>query len=163
MKGFFLRHQPPVRPLAAIIGGAGAATIVAILALASNVGPVLWVMAPFGATCVLLFASPQAPLSQPMNIICGNTVSAIVGVACVYIDPGQFWLAGLAVGLSITLMMLLRIVHPPAGATALLAYLTGAGWFFILFPVLAGSILLVAFATLWHRFTGGGYPLQPPI
>ncbi len=162
MKQFFFRHQPPIRLFAAVAAGCGAALIIAAMALATKFGPVVWIMAPFGASCVLLFASPHAPLSQPANIMGGNIVSAIVGVACVLVAPDHFWMAGVAVGVSISLMMLLRVVHPPAGATALLAYLTGAGWFFILFPVLAGSVLLVAFATLWHRYTGGNYPMQPP-
>jgi CBS-domain-containing membrane protein len=59
-------------------------------------------------------------------------------------------------------MMLLRLVNPPAGATALVAYGSGAGWWFVAFPVAAGSVALVLFASLYHHVTGGVYPAHPP-
>lgn len=120
-----------------------------------------WLVAPMGASAVLVFAVPASPMAQPWAVVAGNTVSALVGVAC------QRWLgppplaAALAVGLAIGLMLLLRCLHPPGGASALLAVLAGMGDArFALFPVLANALLLVAAGVVFNRATGRAYPHQ---
>jgi CBS-domain-containing membrane protein len=86
----------------------------------------------------------------------------VVGVACHFIWPGQYVMAAAAIGLAIMAMMVLRVVHPPAGATAIVAYLTATSWLFIVFPVLVGSILLVGLALVYHQVTDNIYPLHHP-
>ena len=78
-----------------------------------------------GATAVLLFAVPHGKLSQPWPLFAGNLVSAWVGVTCFIVIPNVFLAAGLAVGLAIALMHLLRCIHPPGGATAIAAVIGG--------------------------------------
>lgn len=109
-----------------------------------------------GATAVLLFAAPHAPLSQPWNVIGGHAFSAIVGVACWQLIPDFTIAASASVGLAIGVMYLARCVHPPGGATALAAVIGSdklhhLGYSYEYQPILlnAVTILLVAIAFNW--------------
>ena len=118
-----------------------------------------WMIAPMGASAVLVFAVPASPLAQPWAVVGGNTVSALVGVACAHFIPHVESAAALAVGLSIASMFVLRCLHPPGGATALLAVLTGMQqpWFAV-FPVLTNAVVLVAVGMLYNSATRRAYP-----
>jgi CBS domain-containing membrane protein len=120
-------------------------------------------MAPIGASAVLLFAVPASPLAQPWAIIGGNTISALCGIACMKLigDPG--YAACLAVAVAIAAMTLARCLHPPGGAVALSATIGGpvivsAGWTFALVPVALNCLLLVAIGWLFNAATRGNYP-----
>lgn len=159
MRRFTFRHLPHTKLSTAALGGIGATLAITGLLYLSDFTHLAWFAAPFGASSVLLFAAPTAIVSQPINVVGGHMVSCLIGLLCWQFFPGSHLVAGLAVGLSISAMMLLRVVNPPAGATAFVAYTSGAGWWFFLFPSLLGSVALVAFAALYHRMTGGTYPL----
>ena len=118
-----------------------------------------WLVAPMGASAVLVFAVPASPLAQPWAVVAGNAVSALVGVACArWLGPPAL-AAAVAVGGAIGLMFLLRCLHPPGGASALLAVLANMTEpRFVLFPVLANSLLLVAAGMAYNRATGRAYP-----
>ena len=123
----------------------------------------LLLVAPIGASAVLLFAVPSSPLAQPWSVIGGNSLSAGVGVAIIQLDLPLALAAGMAVGGAILVMSLLRCLHPPGGAAALTAVIGGpavadAGWAFPLVPVAANSIALVAAGMLYHRMSGHTYP-----
>jgi CBS-domain-containing membrane protein len=147
----------------ALFAGMGGFIAILLLASASEMGVAALIMAPFGASCVLLFALPEAPLSQPRNVIGGHLLSATVGLAFYSFAPNTALFAALAVGLAISLMMLTKTTHPPAGANPLLFYLAAKplGAWFLLTPVASGAILLVLLATLYHRATGKfSYPVR---
>ncbi len=115
-----------------------------------------WLIAPFGASCVLLFASPQSPFAQPRNVIGGHLVAAMTALFCIQLLGHSALTMALAVSLSIVLMQVWRTVHPPAGATALLLTLTTpgtVGYEFILTPVLSGSVALVLIATVCNNLS----------
>lgn len=121
------------------------------------------IVAPIGASAVLLFAVPSSPLAQPWPIIGGNTISALVGVIVVQHVRDPVLATGLAVALAIAVMSLARCLHPPGGAAALTAALTtpavtDAGFMFPLVPVALNSILLVAIGLFIHRLTQRSYP-----
>ncbi|WP_420843828.1 HPP family protein [Leptospira levettii] len=97
----------------------------------------------FGATSVLLFAVPDAPLSQPRNLIGGHLLSAMIAVLLVYLFGTNFFTIGLSVGLSILVMYLTHTLHPPGGATALIGVIGGVGVDFIFFPVMVGVFVLL--------------------
>ena len=127
------------------------------LAQAGNLSP--WLVAPIGASAVLVFAVPGSPLAQPWSVVGGNTVSALVGTACVLWIPNPVLSAAVAVGLAIALMFQLRCLHPPGGATALFAVMTHADQFqFAAFPILANSVLLVLAGIAYNTLTGRAYP-----
>ncbi len=124
---------------------------------AGPLGP--WLVAPLGASAVLVFAVPSSPLAQPWPVVGGNVVSALVGVLCAqrFGDPALGGAA--AVALAMGLMFLLRCLHPPGGAMALLMVLGGtAQWRFALHPVLLNSVLVVLGGMLYNGLTGRRYP-----
>lgn len=111
----------------------------------------------FGATAVLVYGVPSAPLAQPRNVMGGHVLSAFVGVALhellVRLPGGLeevWWLAAaLAVSLSLCLMMAAGVTHPPGSATALIAVMApDPGWFFILVPTATGAAIMVLVALL---------------
>ena len=122
-------------------------------------------VAPMGASAVLLFAVPASPLAQPWSIIGGNTLSALVGVLVAMAVPNPVLAAGIAVALAILVMSLTRSLHPPGGAAALTAVFGGptvAAWglLFPLIPVALNSCILVALGILFHRLAKRKYPHQ---
>lgn len=119
----------------------------------------VWLIAPVGASAVLVFTAPASPLAQPWSVVAGNTVSALVGLSCVTWLPGPVVAAPVAVAAAIAVMMALRCLHPPGGAVALLVVLMpDPGWHFALFPVLINSVLLVLFGMLYNHLRGHPYP-----
>ncbi|CVI16883.1 CBS domain-containing membrane protein [Agrobacterium fabacearum CFBP 5771] len=132
--------------------------------LAFRLDPTLPAMiAPMGASAVLLFAVPSSPLAQPWSILCGNIVSAFVGVTVALLVPDIFLASALAISLAIAAMMALRCLHPPSGAVALTAVLGGPavhslGYGFILWPVAGNSLILLILALVYNNATGRAYP-----
>ncbi|WP_150622703.1 HPP family protein [Pandoraea captiosa] len=122
-----------------------------------------WLVAPMGASAVLLFGVPASPLAQPWSILGGNLVAAVVGVTCAMFIPSPVVAAATAVGVAIALMFTLRCVHPPSGAVALTAVLGGPsvhalGYGFVLEPIALQSVLLLSSAIGYHALTGHRYP-----
>lgn len=115
-------------------------------------GPRLLLIGSFGATAVLLYGAPQADFSQPRNLIGGHVLSALIGVTVTQQMSGQVALAcALAVSLSIVVMHLTRTLHPPGGATALLAVTGGEsigslGYGYVWTPVFTGALILLVIA-----------------
>lgn len=125
----------------------------------------LYLIAPFGASSVLLFAVPNSPLAQPWSAVVGNTIAALVGVAVCLSVPDPALRIALAVGLAITATILCRAVHPPAGAVAMTAAMNPEavaelGFRFALAPVALGSVVLVLVAAAYARLTGRHYPFR---
>lgn len=122
-------------------------------------GSSAWLVAPMGASAVLVFAVPASPMAQPWAVVGGNTLSALVGVACVNLFGAADWVAAAAVGGAIATMFALRCLHPPGGASALLMVLAGVqDPRFALFPVLGNALLLVAAGMAYNTATGRRYP-----
>ncbi|WCT76719.1 HPP family protein [Novosphingobium humi] len=120
-------------------------------------------IAPIGASAVLLFAVPASPLAQPWAIVGGNTVSALCGIFWMKVLGDPAYAACLAVASAIVAMSLARCLHPPGGACALTCVIGGkavvaAGWSFALVPVALDSALLVAFGVLYNSAVRGNYP-----
>jgi CBS domain-containing membrane protein len=121
------------------------------------------IVAPVGASAVLLFAVPASPLAQPWPIIGGNTISALVGVTVAHFIHQPELAVALAVASAIAVMSLARCLHPPGGAAALTAVIGGpavlsAGFLFPFVPVALNSVLLVVLGILFHRLAGRTYP-----
>lgn len=120
-------------------------------------------IAPMGASAVLLFAVPASPLAQPWSVIGGNVVSALIGVTCARLIDAPVPAAALAICVAIGAMFALRCLHPPSGAVALTAVLGGpavhaAGYGFVLAPVALNSLLMLGAALLFNNMTGRRYP-----
>jgi CBS domain-containing membrane protein len=120
-------------------------------------------IAPLGASAVLLFAVPASPLAQPWSIVGGNIVSALIGVTCARWVGDPLLAAPMATALAIGTMFALRCLHPPGGAIALTAVLggpavTSAGYHFVITPVALGSFLLMLAAIAFNNATRRPYP-----
>jgi len=126
-----------------------------------------WLVAPLGASAVLVFAVPASPMAQPWAVVGGNTLSALVGIAGVhgvYLLGSPELAAGLAVATAVALMLVLRCLHPPGGATALMIVLLGiADPAFAFYPVMLNSALLVVAGIAYNNATRRPYPhMQMP-
>jgi CBS domain-containing membrane protein len=121
-----------------------------------------WLVAPLGASAVLVFAVPASPMAQPWPVVGGNTLSALAGIAGVHgvhLLGSPELAAALAVATAIALMLALRCLHPPGGATALMMVLGGiSSPVFAFYPVMLNSVLLVAVGILYNNATRRAYP-----
>lgn len=141
-----------VQLLKGLIGG-----IISILLLSylGQISGTPWIMAPFGATCVLLFTAPASPFAQPRNVIAGHLITSVVGLAALYGFGDSILVMSFAVGIAIMAMQFFRAVHPPAGANPLVIILAGKsviGLSFLIAPVLIGSAMLVLIAAVINNF-----------
>lgn len=119
----------------------------------------IFLIGSFGATCVLIYGAIQSPLAQPRNLIGGHLISAFIGVTVYKLLPDIIWLtAPLAVALSIVAMQVTKTLHPPGGATSLIAVIgsekiKALGYFYVLSPVLTGVIILFIVALIFNNMT----------
>jgi len=124
-----------------------------------------WLVAPMGASAVLVFGVPASPMAQPWAVVGGNTISALVGVGCSLWIQDPHLAAAAAVSLAIGAMFLFGCLHPPGGASALLMVLTQThDPQFVLFPVLFNAIALTLAGVVYNTLSGRAYPhaLAPP-
>lgn len=118
----------------------------------------------FGATAVLAYGEVESSLAQPRNIIGGHILSATVGVSAFKLFGSQIWFASaVAVATAIVVMQITKTVHPPGGATALIAVIGGSqvhklGYIYPLAPVGIGAIIMVVIAIFIGRISGRQYP-----
>lgn len=140
------------RLVLAIFAGLGAAIAIGILTFSeTEITNIALVMAPFGATTVLVFGLPESPLAQPKNVILGHFITAFIGVFFVeYIGVTPLSLA-LATGLAVSAMLVTKTTHPPAGANPLLIMLTGQSWAFLFTPVLFGAVVIVLLGKMMQQ------------
>jgi CBS domain-containing membrane protein len=145
--------------LRAVLGAWLGLLLTALLSFWLAPATTVWLVAPIGASAVLVFTAPASPLAQPWSVVVGNTLSAVVGLGCAAWLPDPVLAASVAVALAIAVMMAGRCLHPPGGAVALLVVLTHEqhGWF-VLFPVLTNSVLLVLIAMLYNNLSRHPYP-----
>lgn len=119
----------------------------------------IFLIGSFGASSVLIYGAIESPLAQPRNLIGGHLISALIGVTIYKALPDILWLtAPLAVALSIVAMQLTKTLHPPGGATALIAVIGSdkiktLGYSYVLSPVLTGALILFAVALVFNNIT----------
>ncbi len=163
MKRLMARHQPPPCQGCSLKAGVGAVLGIGVVALLAEVSGLPLLIAPFGASAVLLFAIPDSPLAQPANVIGGHVLAALTSVGLDALLPDAWWATALAVGAVIALLAAVRLTHPPAGADPVVVMAAHPGFDFVLVPVLLGSVLLVGCAWLVHRLPPRqAYPLPHP-
>jgi CBS domain-containing membrane protein len=118
-----------------------------------------WLIASLGASALLVFALPGSPMSQPWAVIAGNTLSALVGISVTILIKDPLFAMPIAASLAIMGMFMLRCLHPPAAAVALIAVLGNVLHYrYAFFPVMIDSILLVIVGAIYSNFTGKSYP-----
>ena len=135
-----------------VISGISAAIVISILAyltMESILG--IWLMFSFGATVFLVFVLYDLDTAQPKNIFFGHLVSIIVGIIFNETIGLSFYSLGLSVGIAVSLMIYFKIMHPPAASNPIVALSMDLSYDFILFPVIAGSIVLIILSILINR------------
>ena len=156
-----------------LLGGIGAGVTIGILAYitfqsvlaGTNYG--LWLIATFGSTVVLVFGYPGNEFAQPKNVLLGHLLCALVGIIFVILfkisqDRSIFFLAiGIAVGISVMLMMAFKITHPPAGGNTIVVMLTQDSFQFLIFPIMVGAVTIIIGGVIYNRFIlKKKYPLK---
>ena len=156
-----------------LLGGIGAGVTIGILAYitfqsilaGTNYG--LWLVASFGSSVVVVFGYPENEFSQPKNVLLGHLLCTLVGIIFVTLfnitqDRSIFFLAiGLAVGISVMLMMAFKVTHPPAGGNTIVVMLTQNSFQFLIFPIMVGAITIIIGGVIYNRFIlKKNYPLK---
>lgn len=148
---FMARHEPAGQLAAHVKSGLGAVAGIGAVGGLASLTELPLLIAPLGATAVLLFGQPGSPLAQPINIFGGYLLATVVAVAAALAFPG-FWLAAaIAVGVAIAIMLALRVTHPPAGAVPLVALASPAQSASLFVTILLACISLVGLALVHHR------------
>ena len=146
-----------------LLGGIGAGITIGILTYitfqsilaGTNYG--LWLAASFGSSVVVVFGYPENEFSQPKNVLLGHLLCALVGIIFVTLfnitqDRSIFFIAiGLAVGISVMLMMAFKFTHPPAGGNTIVVMLTQDSFQFLVFPIMAGAITIIIGGIIYNR------------
>jgi CBS-domain-containing membrane protein len=148
--------QPPVEkhPIhwpQALLAGLGAAVAIGLIAAVTEKAHWPLLMSSLGSSAVLVFGFPESPFCRPARVVAAHVLCAALGLICLKAFGQVWWAQGLSVGLSLTLMMGLRVMHPPAGGNPLLVFAMQAEWSFLFWHALLGSLSLVTLAWLWQK------------
>ena len=138
--------------VAGAVAGVGAGLAIGVMEWFSAALHYPLVVIPFATSIVLIIGSPDAEPAQPRALIGGHVVSTLVGLLVLKLAGPHAWAAAAAVGLAVLAMYATGTFHPPAGINPLLVVSNSLPWSFLMMPVLAGALLLVTFALVWHRW-----------
>ena len=143
-----------------LISGFSAGLVISLLALLTFKAPFgVWLVFSFGSSALILFVFHESEFSQPKNIFFGHLISIIIGIFINKLIGVSFISLGLSVGICVSVMMYLKIVHPPAAANPLIALFADVSYDFILFPIISGSIILILVSFFINKFVlGRKYP-----
>ncbi len=125
-----------------VLAGVGAIISLSFIGLIAQEAGTMMIIAPFGATAVLLFSLPSSPLSRPLNIVSGYLIASIMGAIILTYSDGTWLYIGIGLGISIMLMQLLKVLHPPAGATYLVVT-QGELTIHSIAPIFIGLLILI--------------------
>ena len=157
-----IKITKPTLQKALIAGFFSAFTIgvLTILTYKSTLG--YFLAGSFGSSMVLLFGFPESPFAQPKNVFFGHFITAFVGVVFVnYIPLPIYMNIAMAVGTGIFFMILLDVVHPPAGGNPIIVIIGSASYDFLISPIIFGCIIILLLAILINKFIlKKNYPLK---
>ena len=122
----------------------------------------LFLAASFGSSMVLLYGFPESPFAQPKNIFFGHLLTALVGVIFVnFIQLPIFLIIPVAVGFGIFLMIILDVVHPPAGGNPIMVIIGSASFDYLFSPIITGTIIILLFGVILNKYIlKKNYPLK---
>ena len=122
----------------------------------------VFLLASFGSSMVLLFGYPESPFAQPKNVFFGHLLTALVGVLFVNFIPLPIYISiAFAVGIGVFLMILLNVVHPPAGGNPIIVIIGSASYDYLINPIIFGSIIILLLAIIINKFLlQKNYPLK---
>ena len=122
----------------------------------------IFLITSFGSSMVLIFGYPEHSFSQPKNIFFGHLLSSVIGIIFLYLVPLPIYLLiPLSVGFAATLMILLNVVHPPAGGNPIMVIIGSASYEYLINPIIFGCIIILLLAILVNKFLlQKNYPLK---
>ncbi|MDC1079539.1 HPP family protein [Candidatus Pelagibacter sp.] len=134
--------------------------VLTVLTYKSTLG--YFIAASFGSSMVLLFGFPESPFAQPKNVFFGHFITALVGVIFVNYIPLPIYInIAFAVGTGVFLMILLDVVHPPAGGNPILVVIGSASYDYLINPIMFGCIIILLLAIIINKFIlQKNYPLK---
>ena len=135
-----------------ILSGLSAAVVIGVLAFLTLRTPAgVWLMFSFGATVFIVFVLYNLETAQPKNIFFGHLVSLLVGIIFNETVGFSFYSLGLSVGVAVTLMVYLKIMHPPAASNPIVVLFTDVSFNYILFPVVVGTIAIIVMSVFINK------------
>ena len=148
------------KKIAPLINGLSAGLVIALLALLTfETSFGVWLVFSFGSSALILFVFYDSEFAQPKNIFFGHLISIIIGILVNELMGISFMSLGFSVGICVSVMMYLKIVHPPAAANPLIALFADVSYDFILFLIISGSVMLILISFFINRFVlGREYP-----
>lgn len=150
----FRRTQHRFAPWAVLVSGVAVTLVIGLLGLLTEVVGHPFLMTSFAASCVLEFVLPVAPVSQPVNVIGGHLAGAVCGLVALSLLPGNWWAFALATGVAVMTMTGLRILHPPAASLPLIIMQDAQDWWYLLTPILVGTVIIVVLGLVYRRLLG---------
>ena len=134
--------------------------VLTILTYKSTLG--YFIAGSFGSSMVLLFGFPESPFAQPRNVFFGHLVTTLVGVIFVNLIPLPIYISiALAVGTGIFFMILLNVVHPPAGGNPVMVIIGSVSYDYLVFPIISGCFIIILIAIIINKFIlKKNYPLK---
>ena len=144
-----MKIQKKLEPL---IAGFAASIIIGVLSFLSfETSTGFWLIFSFGSTTLIVLIFYESEFAQPYNIFFGHLLGIVVGIIFNEFFGISFITLGFSVGTTVTLMMYLKIIHPPAAANPLIALFADVSLNYILFPVVTGSVVIIILSVLINK------------
>ena len=141
------------KKLEPLIAGSAASIIIGVLSFLSfETSTGFWLMFSFGSTTLIVLIFYESEFAQPINIFFGHLLGIVVGILFNELVGISFISLGLSVGLTVTLMMYLKVIHPPAAANPLIALFADVSLNYIFFPVIVGSLTIIILSIIINKF-----------
>ena len=136
-----------------ILAGIFSSTTIGILTLLTyKTSYGVFLIASFGSSMVLLFGYPESPFAQPKNIFFGHLLTSLVGILVLYFIPFPLYIIiPLAVGIAVSLMIILNVTHPPAGGNPIIVIMGSVSLDYLINPIIIGSIIILIFGVVLNR------------
>ena len=145
-----MKFSKKMEPIIAGISSAAVIGFLSFLSYETSTG--FWLMISFGPTVFIALVLYETEIAQPSNIFFGHLICIVVGIVLNETFGVSYLTLGLSVGISITLMMYFKRIHPPAAANPLIALLSDVSYEYILFPVVSGSVLIIILTIIINKF-----------
>ena len=154
-----MKISKKLEPIAAGISASIIIGILAFLSFETSTG--FWLMFSFGSTTLIVLIFYESEFAQPGNIFFGHLLGIVIGILFNEFIGISFIALGLAVGTTVTLMMYFKIIHPPAAANPLIALFADVSLEYILFPVIAGTVLIIFLTVIINKvILKRNYPIR---
>ena len=150
LKKIYMKIPKKLEPL---FLGLFASIIIGLLSFLSfETSTGFWLMFSFGSTTLIVLVFFESEFAQPANIFFGHLLSIVIGILFNEFIGISYLSLGLAVGITVTLMMYFKIIHPPAAANPLIALFADVSLGYIIFPVMVGSIVIILLSVIINKF-----------